>query len=129
MKKAIILRHLTENFSFLSQYGILNSVCSLLTESICRMEINMLQYIAYCMGIFFVVLEIIVLFYIFQTMINMGTFIRKISLFMVAPILQPVQALVRRSVMNTFLIDLSPYILLIILFYFEQLCNYLLNIS
>lgn len=85
----------------------------------------MLQYIAYCMGIFFVVLEIIVLFYVFQTMIDMGTFMRKLSLFMAAPVLQPVQALVRRSVMNTFSVDLSPYILLIILFYLEQLCNYL----
>lgn len=87
----------------------------------------MFQYIVYCMGIFFVVLEIMVLFYLTQTMINMGVWLRKISLFMVAPILQPMQSLVRRSIMNTFSVDLSPYILLVVLFYLERVCNYLLG--
>lgn len=100
MKKAIILLHLTGNS-------------------------NMFQYVVYCMGIFFIVLEFIVLFYILQTMINMGVWIRRLSLFMVAPILQPMQSLVRRSIMNTFSVDLSPYLLLIVLFYLERVCSYL----
>ena len=88
----------------------------------------MFQYIVYCLGIFFVVLEIIVLIYLVQTMINMGVWLRKISLFMVAPILQPMQSMVRHSIMNTFSVDLSPYLLLVVLFYLERVCNYLVGI-
>lgn len=86
----------------------------------------MYHYIVYCFGIFFVVLECIVFFYVLQTMINMGEMVRKAALFLVAPILQPMQGLVRHSIMNTFSMDLSPYFLMIVLFYLERLCNYLL---
>lgn len=95
----------------------------LLTENF-----NMYQYILYCFGIFFIVLECIVLFYIFQTIIDMGEMARKAALFLVAPILQPMQGLIRHSIMNTFSMDLSPYFLLIVLFYLERLCNYLLTL-
>lgn len=89
----------------------------------------MYHYIIYCLGIFFVVLECIVVFYVLQTIINMGGTIRKAALFLVAPILQPMQSLVRHSIMNTFSMDLSPYFLMIVLFYLERLCNYLLSLS
>jgi uncharacterized protein YggT (Ycf19 family) len=78
------------------------------------------------MGIFFVVLEIIVLFYIVQGIFDLGSFCRRASIILVAPILSPMQKLVRRSVMNTFTLDLSPYILLIVLYYLERICDYLI---
>lgn len=88
----------------------------------------MFHYIIYCMGIFFVVLEVIVLFYMIQNAVYLGKTLRSISLMLISPILFPMQKLVRRSIMNTFSLDLSPYILLIIIFYLEKLCNYLLSI-
>jgi len=77
------------------------------------------------MGIFFVVLEMIVVFYMFQTIIDLGVQVRRLTLVLVAPVLSPMQRLVRHSVMNTFSIDLSPYILLVVLHYLEQACGYL----
>ncbi len=85
----------------------------------------MFEYIMYCMGIFFVVLEMIVAFYMFQTIIDLGVQVRRLTLVLVAPVLSPMQKLVRHSVMNTFSIDLSPYILLVVLHYLEQVCEYL----
>lgn len=102
MKKATILRHLTGNFS-------------------------MIEYIIYCMGIFFIVLEIIVLIYMLQSIIDMGRYVRLVTLILVEPILSPMQRLVKHSVMNTFSLDLSPYILLIILYYLGKVCDYLLS--
>lgn len=102
MKKAIILQRLIGNF-------------------------NMYEYIIYCMGIFFVVLEIIVLLYMIQTIVDFGDIVRKYTIILVAPILLPMQKLVRRSVMNTFSLDLSPYILLILLYYLERICDYLIS--
>lgn len=87
----------------------------------------MYEYIIYCMGIFFVVLEVIVLLYVLQTIVDLGYHVRKFTVILVAPILLPMQKLVRRSVMNTFSMDLSPYILLIVLYYLERICNYLIS--
>lgn len=87
----------------------------------------MFQYIVYCMGIFFIVLEFIVLFYIIQGIFYLGTLARMVALFLVEPMLRPMQSLVKRSVMNTFSMDLSPYFLIVLLFYLEKLCNYLLG--
>jgi len=102
MKKAIILQLLAGNF-------------------------NMFEYIVYCLDIFFVVLEMIVLLYMVQSFINMGRHIRLFTLILVEPILSPMQKVVKHSVMNTFSIDLSPYILLVILYYLGRVCNYLLR--
>lgn len=87
----------------------------------------MYEYIIYCMGIFFVVLEIIVLLYMIQTIVDFGDIVRKYTIILVAPVLLPMQRLVRRSVMNTFSLDLSPYILLIVLYYLERICDYLIS--
>lgn len=87
----------------------------------------MYEYILYCMDIFFVVLEVIVLLYLIQTVVYLGSFLRRVTFMLVAPILEPMQRLVRHSVMNNFSIDLSPYILLIFLYYLERVCDYLLS--
>ncbi|RKI39831.1 hypothetical protein D7V86_09965 [bacterium D16-51] len=85
----------------------------------------MFRYIIYCMGIFFIVLEIIVLLYLLQSVVDMGRYVRLITLILVEPILSPMQKLIKHSVMNTFSLDLSPYILLIILYYLGKVCDYL----
>lgn len=87
----------------------------------------MYRYIVYCMGIFVIVLKAIVLMYLIQTVIPMGNFIRRWTLILVAPILEPMQRLVRHSVMNHFSLDLSPYILLVLLGYLARVCDYLIS--
>ena len=71
----------------------------------------MYQYIVYSLEIFFIVLEVIVLLYLIQKMFDFGLQVRRITLILVAPILQPMQRMVKHSVMNTFSVDLSPYLL------------------
>ncbi|MCI8772232.1 MAG: hypothetical protein HFH73_14120 [Lachnospiraceae bacterium] len=87
------------------------------------------QNIVYSLEIFFIVLEIIVLLYLIQKMFDFGLQVRRITLILVAPILQPMQKIVKHSIMNTFSIDLSPYLLIVILSYLERLCRYLLQLS
>lgn len=88
----------------------------------------MTQYILYCMDIFFIVLEIIVVLYLLQSMLPLGPLIRGFFLMLVSPMLFPMQKLVRRSMMNTFSIDLSPYILIVAIGYLERVCSYLLTL-
>lgn len=88
----------------------------------------MFHYIVYCLGIFCMVLECIILLYLLQNMIYLGKIIRYFSLLLMYPILYPMQKLIRKSILNTFSIDLSPYVLLIIIFFLENVCDYLLTI-
>ena len=88
----------------------------------------MFESIVYCLNIFFIVLEMIVLLYMVQSFIDMGRHIRLFTLILVEPILSPMQKVVKHSVMNTFSIDLSPYILLVILYYAGRVCEYLLKV-
>ena len=89
----------------------------------------MYQYIVYSLEIFFIVLEVIVLLCLIQKMFDFGLQVRRITLILVAPILQPMQRMVKHSVMNTFSVDLSPYLLIVVLSYLERLCRYLLQLS
>ena len=89
----------------------------------------MYQYIVYSLEIFFIVLEVIVLLYLIQKMFDFGLQVRRITLILVAPILQPTQRMVKHSVMNAFSVDLSPYLLIVVLSYLERLCRYLLQLS
>lgn len=86
----------------------------------------MVSYIAYCMGIFFTILELIVLLYLIQSFLYLGKWIQRLTLFLVIPILVPMRILVSKSILNTFTLDLSPYILFVILFYLNNICDYLL---
>ena len=88
----------------------------------------MFSYIVYCLSIFLIVLEVIVLFFLLQSIIYMGQRVKKFSFMLIAPMLFPMQRLVQKSVMNTFSVDLSPYLILIVLFYLEKFCGYLLSV-
>lgn len=85
----------------------------------------MYHYILYCVDIFILVLELLVLFYMLQGFFSLGKGVRYFSLMSVAPVLFPMQKLVRRSILNTMTVDLSPYLLLIVLAFLNNVCNYL----
>ena len=87
----------------------------------------MAAYVIYCLQLFFAVLEVIVLLYMIQSILNMGIRIQRFLLMLMYPMLYPMQGLVKHSVLGTFSIDLSPYILLVVLNYLGNICSYLLN--
>jgi YGGT family. len=87
----------------------------------------MAAYVIYCLQLFFAVLEVIVLLYMIQSILNMGIRIQRFLLMLMYPMLYPMQRLVKHSVLGTFSIDLSPYILLVVLNYLGNICSYLLN--
>lgn len=87
----------------------------------------MLVYLAYCFRIFFVVLEIIVLLYLFRNIFPAGAFLKYFLLTITAPILFPIQCLMKHSILNTFRVDISPYILLLVLSYLQGICSWLLR--
>ena len=87
----------------------------------------MFTYVVYCFQIFFVVLEVIVLLYMSQSLFYMGELVNYFLVMLMYPMLYPVQKLMRCSVLGTFSVDLSPYILLVILNYLGNMCDYLLK--
>jgi len=87
----------------------------------------MFAYVIYCLQIFFAVLEVIVLLYMIQGIFNMGVYVQHFLLILMYPMLYPMQKLIKHSVLGTFSVDLSPYILLVILNYLGNVCSYLLK--
>ena len=87
----------------------------------------MLYYIAYCFNIFFMVLEIFVLLYLIKNILPFGVFVKYIIDIMTATVLVPVQKIVKHSVLKCFKTDISPYILLIVLFYMGGVCSYIME--
>ena len=78
------------------------------------------------MQVFFTVVDVIVLLYMIQSVLYMGIHIQRFMLMLAYPMLHPMQRLVKHSVLGTFSVDLSPYILLVALNYLGNICNYLL---
>lgn len=87
----------------------------------------MVHYIIYCMEIFIIVLECLVVLFLVQSFFPLSQKVRIFFLMMVSPILFPMQKIMKYSMMNTFSIDLSPYVILIILSYLERVCSYFLS--
>lgn len=87
----------------------------------------MVHYIIYCMEIFFIVLECLAVLFLVQSFFPLSQKVRLFFLMMVSPILFPMQKIMKHSMMNTFSIDLSPYVILIILSYLERVCSYFLS--
>lgn len=87
----------------------------------------MLYYIAYCLYIFFIILQADVLLYLLRNLLPAGNFLRCFTEMLAAPALAPVQKLVKHSVLKCFRTDISPYILLIVLFYLGSLCSYIME--
>ena len=87
----------------------------------------MVQYWIYCFSIFFVVLEVILILYMLQSFFYMGYFVRMFLVMLVYPMLAPMQRVFKYSILNTYSMDLSPYITLIILNYCYYMCEILLQ--
>ena len=88
----------------------------------------MISYIMYCLNIFFIVLSIIIVLYILTGVFNFGKRFRLFILILMEPMLTPMQKLVRNSIMNCLTVDISPYILLILLVYLQRLCSYVVGL-
>lgn len=87
----------------------------------------MFQYIIYCINIFLAFLDIVVLLYMVTGILPLGKRFKLMVLILVEPIMTPMQKLVRHSILNCFKIDISPYILIILLAYLQNICAYLLS--
>lgn len=87
----------------------------------------MLYYIAYCLNIFFMVLEIFVLLYILKNMLPFSMALKGLIDILAMPVLIPIQKIVKHSVLKCFKVDISPYIVLIVLFYLGNICSYLME--
>ncbi len=88
----------------------------------------MLHYIAYCLNIFFMILEIFVLLYLIKNMLPFGMAFKGLIDILTMPALMPIQKIVKYSVLKCFKTDISPYILLIVLFYLGNICSYLMEV-
>ncbi len=85
----------------------------------------MVNYIAYCMNIFFYVLDVVVLLYLIKNILPFGQHVKYIIDMLIIPILIPMQKIVKHSILKCFRVDISPYILLIIQAYLHSVCMYL----
>lgn len=84
-------------------------------------------YISYCFYIFFLILEIFLLLYLIQGILPLPGKIRMYAFLLVYPMMYPMEKLLQRSILGNFSINLSPYILLVIVYYCINLCNYFLH--
>lgn len=87
----------------------------------------MLYYIAYCLYIFFIVLQIDILLYLLRNILPGAGGFKYFVDMLAAPALALIQKFVKHSVLKCFRIDISPYILLIVLFYLGSLCSYIME--
>ena len=72
------------------------------------------------LSIFIMILEVLLLIYIFMDMIHIR-FLKKTLTFLLESILSPIQAMMRHSVFHTPVTDLSPIVAVLVLSYIEQL--------
>lgn len=79
--------------------------------------------------IFFNVIEIILMVYIISSWFLIPNGIKRILLTLINPILDPIRFLLRRSIFNTSVSDLSPIIGLAILSYLQSVFSQLIILS
>ncbi len=90
----------------------------------------MLESILYCMQIFFIVLDVVVLLYLlrsFLMVLPFGAYIVEFVVTLMLPIWVPMQYMLRHSILHTLKFDLSPYILLLVLTYLQTICSILIS--
>lgn len=90
----------------------------------------MVSHVIYCLQIFFLFLDGIVLLYLLRNVLlrfPFGARLLQLVITLLVPIWVPMQYLLRHSILRTIRLDLSPYILLLILTYLQRLCFRLLN--
>lgn len=90
----------------------------------------MFSFVVYSLEIFFTVLDCIVLLYLVRNLFLRLPFGEQIARFLVTlmlPMWMPIQWLLHKSILQTMQFDISPYILLLILTYFQGICSMLLH--
>ncbi len=88
----------------------------------------MLVYVLLCLRWFFIVLDCVVLIFLIRTMIPFGEKATKFILSLMLPMLFIMHGLLRRSILHTQQMDISPYLLLIVLSYLQDLCSIIIHI-
>lgn len=84
-------------------------------------------YLVYSLYLFFVILMIINLLYMLRAIIPLGSFINNILDNLMKPLLCPIRYIVKHSILKCLKVDISPYIILIILSYLQTICNYIMT--
>lgn len=79
----------------------------------------MIMIVLRSLSIFIMILEVLLLLYIFMGMIHIR-FLKKILAILLEPILLPIQILMKHSVFHTPISDLSPIVAVLLLSYIEQ---------
>lgn len=90
----------------------------------------MISVVIYSVRIFLMILEGIVLLYMLRGLIvflPFGPDLEQWIITLMLPMWTPMQYLLKRSILHTLRFDLSPYILLFVLMYLQELCSLLLN--
>ncbi len=79
----------------------------------------MIMIVLRSLSIFIMILEVLLLLYIFMGMIHVRS-LKKILTILLEPILLPIQILMKHSVFHTPISDLSPIVAVLLLSYIEQ---------
>lgn len=90
----------------------------------------MVPIVIYSLQIFFMVLDGVVLLYLLRNLfliLPFGEYLEQLIIMLMLPMWVPMQYLFRHSILHTIRFDLSPYILLLMLTYLQELCSLLLN--
>lgn len=90
----------------------------------------MIPIVIYSLQIFLVILDCIVLLYLLRNLLLIfpfGKYLTQMVITLMLPMWVPMQYLLKHSILHTLRFDLSPYILLLILTYLQELCATLLN--
>ncbi len=91
----------------------------------------MLSMLLYTLQIFFLVLDLIVFLYLLRTALAFwpwgGAQIVRFIAILMTPMWVPMHYILKHSILHTVRLDLSPYILLLILTYLQELCSYCMD--
>lgn len=90
---------------------------------------DVFSVVIYSLQIFFMILDCIVLLYLlrgFLVIFPFGEHMARLVTTLMLPMWYPTQYLLRHSILHTLHIDLSPYVLLILLTYLQELCSLIL---
>lgn len=90
----------------------------------------MIEFILYCLQMFFLVLDVVVLLFLLRSwfiIFPFGTYLIEFITTLMLPMWVPMQYMLRNSILHTVKFDLSPYILLLVLTYLQTICSILIN--
>lgn len=87
----------------------------------------MQYYLVYTLYLFVIIIMIINFVYMFSGVITLGSLINNILDNLMKPLLCPIRYMLKHSILKCIKVDLSSYIILIVLLYLQALCKYFLG--